>query len=466
MKKYLLVSIILFLTTCLLAQNEDWWPIRTDDIYFYNTITGYRVIKVDSTKTYGDTIQIYTAKEMTYKDWNCYYPGPSWIGKDIKYTNNSLSIHNLENEEFTLKYNANLGDEWFFHFDSVSNDSLFAEITNINQEEIFEELDSIKTITITNNSKEVELILKISKNYGFVNTISFKTYKVVEFRFPDEYFDAELAGVENKKIGITNLTQLEIYDFDIGDEFHTESYRWYPPNEANYKYEIQKIISKEESDSTLIYYKEICNNFGIDTSYFPLLKTNRYLDQLPYNLYYYRNEVDYTQMFLTNNRRTKIFPGIWFIKNNDSCYEMVHADKKKSEISGYYGRIEGLGGNYYHFDGAVSVSHHLLKYFKKKDEEWGNPYDCDEIINTIDELEFEQVRLFPNPAIDEITISFDNALKDIKVEFYSILGELIETQQDIKNNQPIPLVNFSEGTVICKIYSGSKLVSTQKVLIQ
>jgi len=70
--------------------------------------------------------------------------------------------------------------------------------------------------------------------------------------------------------------------------------------------------------------------------------------------------------------------------------------------------------------------------------------------------------LFPNPTNDRVFVNNSNSLGIIKIEIYSVLGKLLQTQNS--NFTEISLEHFSTGLYFAKIYSQSDVSQTFKIV--
>lgn len=60
-------------------------------------------------------------------------------------------------------------------------------------------------------------------------------------------------------------------------------------------------------------------------------------------------------------------------------------------------------------------------------------------------------RMYPNPAIDNLTISYDKFDNDTKIDIYTITGKLIKSKSIISSKIKIDLSKFSKGLYLIKI---------------
>lgn len=77
-------------------------------------------------------------------------------------------------------------------------------------------------------------------------------------------------------------------------------------------------------------------------------------------------------------------------------------------------------------------------------------------------LEFD---MYPNPAINNLSIDLPNGADNAKVEFFDNVGRLALTETITSNNNKININNLSTGMYILKVYADDK-VGTKKFIKQ
>lgn len=148
--------------------------------------------------------------------------------KVIVKENGENQFFNKLNETITLKTKAGLGQKWIAY---QMMDSLIIEAKVIKHDTLnFLGLnDSVKTIKFQAYDKNMnpfpcdinKMTLQISKNHGFVKIFNFYLFPFFYGRYLSARFEEyNLIGLSNPKVGIKNLTWLEVYDFQAGDELH------------------------------------------------------------------------------------------------------------------------------------------------------------------------------------------------------------------------------------------------------
>ena len=66
-------------------------------------------------------------------------------------------------------------------------------------------------------------------------------------------------------------------------------------------------------------------------------------------------------------------------------------------------------------------------------------------------FDFAQLRVYPNPVIDRLTITFDHQLE--RIEVYNMLGQMVRFQQPNFTETEIDMNNLAAATYIVRIYS-------------
>jgi hypothetical protein len=72
------------------------------------------------------------------------------------------------------------------------------------------------------------------------------------------------------------------------------------------------------------------------------------------------------------------------------------------------------------------------------------------------------LKLFPNPANNEINITTD--LDGASIQLYSIVGQLV-LESKLNSETKLSLINLSSGSYIYKIVKDNNLIKTEKILI-
>lgn len=247
-------------------------------------------------------------------------------------------------------------------------------------------------------------------------------------------------------------TRGEIYDYEVGDEFHrinSDSWGYYGTVDFGDSIFItQEIVDK--------YYSE-----SGDTLYYQLFiqKMERYYSNPGNNNYseYYTN-IEFANLdgivegdeiieggSLYNGRKTVMTNYEYGGGTSEEIY-VTHSwtvGCGYSLYSRYSWRWDLLLGEY---------DDHRLVYYKKGDEEWGE----EQTIVGLNELNNEnEIQIFPNPASDYINIqSQENAV----IQIYNSTGQIILTQKTNSSNAQIDVSVLPAGVYFVNLMDEEGLI--------
>ena len=457
---------------------------------FENSGKQIKALRIDSVKVDTDSV-FYPFATIQEVLKNCFSPyKASWIGEKVVVKPDGTNLFfNRDGDTITLKTRARIKETWIA-FQSADNFRVKATVQSIELVNFLGLADSVKTITLTVtdlNENTVnhalnKLKVKISKTYGFIETLNFYLFPDNTVRYPtDRLKPYALVGLTNPKVGIQNLTWFEVNDFQPGDELHIldESSSWEGwnaeygytiTNKAKYKYleridyadSIVYLYSQKQSIETVTQDSYILEIF-IDTLRSVVI-TNPSFDKLPgepiiddidmfaYNLHM-SNETILTK------KDPKDFERFSFI--NDSCLGMWAADgclKNKT----YF---KGLGGPYYACTNCCSLGgeERKLAYYKKGETEWGEKL----VITGVSDIKTRnELLIFPNPADTYITISNPSNIKIKKIELFDFSGRIVQLWDANEwTGNSLNIQHISPGVYLLKTETDA-WVKTEKLVVQ
>lgn len=510
MKKLLLITLII---TCSNIIAQNYRTIKSDAEYYflcntcnYKDING---IKIDSVLlNANDTILLNfkTMRNPIFQD-TCGNPyGASWLGNKIILKSNGYNyFFNKYNDTIIINTQAKINDSWRL-YQYPNNNYLEATIISIDTTLFLGIADSVKTIELqlkdsSGNNLSNSLnnsTFKLSKNYGLIKMPDFYEFpydsipdvtsvsnEYIQNYFPEYY----LVGKTNPDIGIVNIKAENIFDYNIGDEFHTERiYTIIGPGTKYIIHTINKVIAKyrSENNDTLIYSIERCGrqeswensnshifsyfNDTIQKAYIWSNNLYSHLNFMPNETYSIFIEYDYCDLKITddyNNRLVKWNPPIVSYSSSiDTCYNFG------SLIPGatIYYYINGCGeyytGSYDDFFGEYD--HLSLKYFKKGSEYWGTPFVCSTLLdNSVIQLQNPRVKLYPNP-LENISyleiLDLNENILDIDI-FNSSGRKIMSTKTLNKNKITLEKSKMSVGLHFYTITTQSGKQFTGKFIV-
>jgi hypothetical protein len=314
--------------------------------------------------------------------------GDGWLGRKVLFANDgSQNFENKKNESIKIQVNSSVGDKWRMMRLKYGN-YLEAEILAIEYRQLFEGTDdSVKIIGLTerNNQGETvdsrlnELEFVLSKHYGMASVYNM-------YYFPDSIMIYKIKGVEGKD-GLLPVKFRDIFNFEIGDEFHIYEGDTTISNRGLLRWRRIKVIDKTylESENTYDYevkhevmqvhfIGDVADTVYNDNMVHLRYNLNNYEDYLPEESYLikkYNDTILTSNLFFTGRYCGKqvINPWVKYERYTPPCYV-------KSNRSGeiHYSYIEGCG-DFYEQDYLYEQKWRRLLYFKKDDCEWGKKLD-------------------------------------------------------------------------------------------
>lgn len=423
------------------CQKQLWWewegarsifiPIKIEAVSIVNEDTLYNNFRV-----FGEG----SGECLMNKDY-------AWTGKKIIMTKDHQEIFiNSDGDSLIFKKYKNTNDSWTF-FQTEQNHFVATVISkgletfNLYEDQV---TDSVLTIAISLKKNEDNSPLshpfngkewKISKKYGFI-----KTYNLLDF--PQDTNALVLAGENKFNIGVKNLTEKEIYDFEVGDEFHIREYDYGHSNGG--KKIVQKVLDKSlnEGADSVIYKISIVENIA-KNSWDPSAPVIAILDTIIYMkvaLYPTLKEINEipTKPYIWNNPYSEYSSNYQFLRESpsvmakfnieysgyyttdDSCFQGVLSSNFDYFIKPYE-YWKGLGGPYYdkRIGEIMYPKGRELVYYKKSYGEWGTPMEL--VMGTYPNKISASVSLSPNPTTDRIKISSEE-IQNTTYKVYNIDG--------------------------------------------
>ncbi len=451
-------------TLSALSQNYQTF-IPDKEYYFIGKNTGnINAVFIDSVQIFSDTtflFSYYTLRNPVDTLTHCYNPqGAPWIGPKVIVTSNGDNLFlNKQGDTILVKSNAILSDNWKM-YKFTDGKYIEATVTTIDSMHFLGIYDTIKIITLIVRDQEGNKVesglndskLILSKNNGLIQLPDFyyfPDYQPTDMLFylsPDTLYC--LAGVNNIYNNVRNITARDIFEFNVGDEFHTE-YIHMPtgPYTHTKEYLIKKVINKIVSvnNDTITYYFAVCGrkeikepsaeteisyqNDTISETYVLTSQDYKMLSYFPDESFFNDEYYEFMDMSVSDNynkRLIKFFPQVYYAYKYEACYVMEITIPAQP----YRFYIEGCGGEYYigNYDTDWG-DHYKLVYFKKGDEIWGTPFDCSYLLtnNEISGSFLMDYSIFPNPADHIVFLRFKNELmQPYDFVLYDCLGRTVK----------------------------------------
>jgi hypothetical protein len=443
--KNLVITASLFLFS-LLLYSQDYRNICSKGVTLYLDTQGYlQGFRYDSLQVTGDQDSVFTAfPALLYNNATgiADSAGGTILGrKIIKKHDGRFLFFNKEGDTILLDTRIGLNYLWKF-FTLPGNGYIAAKITSNTCDTIMGVVDSVKVIKFQAYDSQGNPVLhpfngkllKLSKHYGLSLVYNFWIFPALSSSF-------ELCGKTNPEIGIQPLRMIDVYNFDIGDEFHYhEVYQNfdYHGNHSDSKIMV-KVVSKSmaEDSSSVIYNFSICyagwyslfptgggktsGSYDRTVTYdFKALEDKYYFDKLPDEFFCYRTWDDGTGLANRYSSRVMSYNSVPRVQNkmNDMVYARNSGNGSQwvplstafpqAYVDRWNTFASGLGlTNRIDHETWGSISDSTLVYFKKANETSGTPIakDCNALIGKQEnDSDLQEITVKPNPILSETTI--------------------------------------------------------------
>lgn len=471
--------------------SHDYQTVYSNRVAFFeNSEKQIKALRIDSVKVDIDSV-FYPFTTIQEVSENCFSPyKASWIGEKVVVKPDGTNLFfNRDGDTIILKTRARLNESWIA-FQHGNDFRVKATVQSVGLNTFLGLTDSVKTISLTvtdQNENTLEhplnnMELKISKNYGFVETLNFNLFPDIEVHHTQEQLETySLVGLTNPEVGVQNLTWFEVNDFQPGDELHVleESSSWEGwnaeygysiTNKANYKY--LKRTDYLDSIVYLIAIKQSIEKVTHESSSLEVLldtvksviTVNPAFDKLPgepiiddiYLVVYNFYMTSGTILSKTNPKQYENFHA-----KNDSCWGMIIFDGCARNNT-YF---KGLGGPYYKCTNCCSLGgeERKLVYYKKGEIEWGEKLVITGVleIKSSDDLQF-----FPNPAESFVTISNPSNIHIKTIELTDFSGRVVKTWRALELvENTLNIQHISPGIYLLKAVT-EKGIKTGKLVVQ
>ncbi|MCF8370366.1 MAG: T9SS type A sorting domain-containing protein [Bacteroidales bacterium] len=449
MKKYLLLVSCIVISCVSFSQN--YLLINPDKVaHFLNNQSDIYSIRIDSASVSGVGSTLYNHKVLTHtSSGSCLLllTDSSWIGdRIIAKGNGDYLFFNKLNDSILVKTFSKVNDYWTC-FRLNNGDYLEATLAAINPEPVNGSLDSVKRVSLqAKNSGNMNIShplngkeIMFSKSNGLVQFFNMQN-------FPDDTSTYSLIGFHDPNADSTNVSASDIFNYDVGDEFHYEDYSQsvFSPWMYTYINRIKIILSKMVSvnQDTLTYLVERCetkiNNSTstnnpdttsiqdtiteqIILSNYTMLNTLSF-EPIDTNLNTFNSGYSQFSINQTHNRKQKTLYN-FYNQTSHGCWEGILSDPPASPLT----YIDGLGGGYY--DLGPMNNHFQLVYYKKGSLTWGSPLICNPSSIGIANLQENEIRveIFPNPFSESTTITINNfdQKDNLSLKLFVITGKEI-----------------------------------------
>ena len=410
---------------------------------------------------------------------------------------------NRFHDSIFIQTQANLNDTWVFY--QNSDGSYFeATVNNISTGNILGLTDSVKTITLQakdsfgNNitSPYDTLDIKISQDYGLVKGFNFFRfpYGVTIFENTNNFYykSIELIGLPQYNVGVKNLTAAEVYDYDIGDEFHW-SYKvtggdW-DYNFIDITYDIMNINNKQYSvNGDSVYYDIYLTIYRFNNT--TGFVNGNYFDNYSFDtLFTGDSTIGYNLVNSKINTHT-------LYQDNDSIVTWIQTKDGNQKYIEFGDNVRwneyGCFVTEWHNGGASTFHKGIGKtgwwqnmrfapfherdfiYYNKNGNIYGTPLNIDSLSTvSTDEIAKNDLeinlKVFPNPTNNLLNFQFTEPIQNAEIRIYSSIGQLILNQKIDDMNMQFDVSDWPRnlgGVYFYGIYVEGKVVKQGQVLVQ
>lgn len=488
----------LFLLGACLANAQGYKSIDPSRAYLFSyhevganyDVAGFKVDSIESTSEGQD---YFFNKTFERNSELCYALTPAWIGARVS-SQDDLALDVFRNkygQTITLKRNARLGEEWSAFVSSAV--IVKARVSKIAYENHLEGLDSIKTISFSAYSPSEwpldyqlnNLSIKISKNKGLVQAINFANFPGLPSSYAPELETYYILGATHPTAGIQPFTKASIYNFTIGDEFHTKEVKFAFSAVSSYydtTNKISTVINRTETiDSILLTFrdeiqyiqaKEEIGYPSYSVSYiieYSSLKIPKGDIILPASSRVVNGKLlFYTQHYenaLQKLIETSPGRGNYTSSNGEFCLDFFFCDAGGDEVN-YY--LKSLGGPYFDLRGCGKIyrgwDKKLVYSLKNYTIETGTPLEFNNVITGLDETSTTQTAIFPNPFSDELRLNGPKGTIS-NIQITDMQGNrMLRSEIHSIGEQTLNTSSFIKGLYFVSVTDAEGKITTYKLL--
>jgi hypothetical protein len=491
-------SFLWFLMLPLYLEAQNWQNICSPGITLYkNPYNNFASFRLDSvnpcTGNQLDTIyhSYATLRKFSGSQYCFDTVFGSVLGKMVcRQGNGTFVFFNHMGDSVFLKTDAALLQSW--KMISLPNSAyLLATVTEIRSDSVCGLSDLVKVITLQAKNAANQNIqhifnnkqIVLSKNYGLTHIFDFVL-------FPSDTIPWTLIGKTTPSVGFQEFNIGDVYNFDVGDEFHSYEYHG---NVLGFVLQetIDVILSKNTSitGDTIIYLTEKCivvggSDYTVTEKYHYTINDTIILhEHLFFSGFnnqpreFFPKPSHYCDLYQQsgssfNNRELKRFY-FEYSKYNPASTCWVY-----NNTYPYYEYSPGVGQTKYYYqylanDPPVITTHVIeLIYFRKGVETWGTPLapTCVALlgVNEKSELGIPKIFISPNPVLSQSEFKLTGLKPGESAEIILLDCAGREVYRNILDSNPFIFKreNVPNGLYILKVEGIiRKFVITSKVIL-
>jgi hypothetical protein len=227
---------------------------------------GLKTFNISTQSATFDGDSVFTPQYHWWWDGSeCYYPdSTSILGREIRVSEDGLYQFVLaQNDTLKMRSQAALNETWIAWTSPFDDTSVQANVISEETEMVMGEMEIVKTISLQmldENMEEVDASINFNE-FRFGEESGILSFPVL-LSFPETEFFVfpmnstfELVSIgENESV--KDLTNFDVYDFQIGDQFHIE--------EGNSSFGVwtvnqfaEEVLSRTDYPDSIVYEVEI-----------------------------------------------------------------------------------------------------------------------------------------------------------------------------------------------------------------
>lgn len=473
---------LLFLFSIAICEAQNYQLFRSDRTGYYrmgNSNSAASLHVVETSIADGDSVFVFEPQMIRSEhsnDWDCYSPDASWLGSGIRISpEGDTRIITASGEEILFIAQPDVGESWIAW--TAADSSMFLEATamSVAVEEVMDESDIVLSIGLemqyndgSNGTSEFEQsVVKIGAEFGLIESPLWALFPHNATPTTFTYASAaKLEGIEGEA-GWQDFSWMDVMDFEPGDEIHIDQGGNLGFGEGSWTKSAITFLSREDYPDSIVYETErvwwsFSDQFapgegpvsdeGVSSG-FMVVHPDTLFDTRPYVPVFFQ---DSTQAgFLLRGKN-----GERHYKEH-GMYNTMEPFMELDELNDCYTHImhsscrglsyPGLGGPYYDcdFDSGPGGTWRKLVYYKKADEEWGNPLT----LSTSEHADNRKptIQTYPNPSSGLFRISLDAGEYPADVEVFDLRGQRLHRQNLINEGAEIQLSSVAPQLLILQV---------------
>lgn len=457
------------------CNAQNWQPINKNETFNYLKSPAQKIptsIWVDSVAKEG-TDSIYYLNRFVIPCEECTKPEPSYcydhpasstflknqgmfMQKKIIRTSEGV-FRFFGKDTFAINPYVPINESWIFD----TTNSITATTSKLSTEQILGKSDEIKTIVLSNGDT-----IELSKNHGITYFTKHATNE-----------EWKLAGIEERKLGLSTPKAKDFFNFQVGDMFEYNIYiSGYNPTTTIEKFEIiSKTVTGDTTKYNIIGKRSITDNYIFHISYETINETLILIDNSEHIL---------------NTRNPKI-------TFKDDC--LLHYSNFKSSDNGAISLTTGVDGQVYqHIPNSDTIlSHHYMPIgnvdtetyktglgltykvkslgnssgynfrlvaYRKNNDTVGTFTDSKYLTPTsisVRNNNSNNLSIYPNPCFNKVKVDLDNT-SPIHLSIIDLSGKIIKTEMFDTSSGEIDTSLIPPGLYILELTGDS--INTSNLL--